>query len=142
MHAHCRVNNIIFITSFYTMTIITIVDILYRCMYIHDLDVTMATVCWYSGSSLIRTLLGQIIRINICTQNAMDIRILQNMILYKHYTTIHSSTVSTLSSTTLAKPPLLTPPTIIILSGDGLTTKQSLLLLDMEPISTHCPSTS
>ena len=123
------------------MTIITRVGIMYRCMYIHDVDVTMATVCWYSGSSLIRTLLGQIIRINVCTQNDMDIRILQNMILYKHYTTIHSSTVSTLSSEDRLST-VLSPPTIIILSGDGLTTKHSLLQLDIEPISTHFPSTS
>ena len=34
------------------------------------------------------------------------------------------------------------PPTTIIFSDDVLTTKHQYAILDFEPISTHCPSTS
>ena len=57
---------------------------------------------------------------------------IQNIVFY---TTTHSSTMFTAINP-------FHPPTIIILSGDGLTTKHLNLPLDIEPISTHCPSTS
>ena len=54
------------------------------------------------------------------------------------HTTPHSSTMSSVSH----PPTPVIPPTIIILSGDGLTTKHNHLPQDIDPISTHCPLNS